>query len=262
MDEEIFIISAAMFAIFFGFGMALLWPLWRGVARRMGWLEGYGALPGEVRKLLEGVTWHAPSTGRFKAVARSFGRGSWRIVLFSPFVLCWALALWLTNPSLQGHENAVTSVAFSPDGRRILTGSDHARARLWDADTGELLWTSPVPFWNKSTWNGYDILVFLLLVFLFGFLPTTKLFDPGRRLYLRKPNPYLHLYDIPGVAPVAAVGLIPWRGRGGTAAPWQFPGTGRGWVPGADRLRRTMNRRVPITGRGRQRARQLCQRGR
>ncbi|VFN00643.1 MAG: hypothetical protein BECKG1743D_GA0114223_105371 [Candidatus Kentron sp. G] len=51
-----------------------------------------------------------------------------------------------------------------------------------------------MPFWNPSTWNEVDI-----LVFLFGFLPTTKLFDPGRRLYLRKPNPYLHLYDIPGV---------------------------------------------------------------
>jgi WD40 repeat protein/tetratricopeptide (TPR) repeat protein len=37
------------------------------------------------------------------------------------------------------HDNAVLAVAFSPDGRRILTGSADRTARLWDVGTGRLL---------------------------------------------------------------------------------------------------------------------------
>nr|VFK33737.1 MAG: WD40 repeat [Candidatus Kentron sp. MB]VFK76330.1 MAG: WD40 repeat [Candidatus Kentron sp. MB] len=442
LDEAILI--ATMFTGGTGLAMALLWPLWRGLSRRRGWLGNYGVLSGWPGGLWEGVSWLAPSTSRFRAVARSLGRALRRTLLFSPFVLCWTLVLWVTQPSLEGHGRwvssvafapngrgiltgswdhtailweaesgaevrrfrhsrgvgsvafspdgrriltgswddtarlweagtgqeirrfehlapiisvafapdgrkiltgsddivrlwdagsgaeirrfahrdwvrsvafspdgrriltgsgdhtvrlwdagsgqeirhfqhpsivasvafspdgqqiftgswdntarlwdaetgqeirrfqhsedvnsvafspdgqqiltgsdddtarlwdagsgeeirrfqhpwGVNSVAFSPDGRTILTGSDDGHASLWDADTGTLLWTSPVPFWNDSTWNRYDILVFAFLVFLFGFFPTIKLFDPGRRLYLGRPNPYLHLYDIPGV---------------------------------------------------------------
>ena len=35
-----------------------------------------------------------------------------------------------------GHGGEVNSVAFAPDGRTILTGSDDKTARLWDAATG------------------------------------------------------------------------------------------------------------------------------
>jgi WD40 repeat protein len=37
------------------------------------------------------------------------------------------------------HEKMVSGVAFSPDGKRILTGSDDQTTRLWDAATGEPL---------------------------------------------------------------------------------------------------------------------------
>ncbi len=46
---------------------------------------------------------------------------------------------------LQGHTNRITSVAFSPDGTTVLTGSFDYTARLWDIKTrlqlGELVTT-------------------------------------------------------------------------------------------------------------------------
>jgi WD40 repeat protein len=42
---------------------------------------------------------------------------------------------------LTGHSNLVVSVAFSPDGKTILTGSTDETARLWDAVTGQTLFT-------------------------------------------------------------------------------------------------------------------------
>lgn len=40
---------------------------------------------------------------------------------------------------LIGHTDGVSSVAFSPDGQRIVSGSDDNTARVWDANTGVLI---------------------------------------------------------------------------------------------------------------------------
>ena len=42
---------------------------------------------------------------------------------------------------LKGHNNLIASVAFSPDGQRIVTGGKDNTAKLWDATTGEELLT-------------------------------------------------------------------------------------------------------------------------
>ncbi|KIL63115.1 hypothetical protein M378DRAFT_55838, partial [Amanita muscaria Koide BX008] len=38
--------------------------------------------------------------------------------------------------SIRGHTKAVTSIAFSPDGKRIASGSDDKTIYIWDAETG------------------------------------------------------------------------------------------------------------------------------
>jgi WD40 repeat protein len=43
--------------------------------------------------------------------------------------------------ALMGHENRITSAAFSPDGKWLITTSSDKTARIWDAATGELLKT-------------------------------------------------------------------------------------------------------------------------
>jgi WD40 repeat protein len=40
---------------------------------------------------------------------------------------------------LSGHEARVTTLAFAPDGTRLLTGSDDKTAALWDVESGRLL---------------------------------------------------------------------------------------------------------------------------
>jgi WD40 repeat protein len=40
---------------------------------------------------------------------------------------------------LSGHDGAVQTVTFSPDGKRVVTGSSDGTARIWDAATGQPL---------------------------------------------------------------------------------------------------------------------------
>ncbi len=43
--------------------------------------------------------------------------------------------------TLEGHSNLVTSVSYSPDGTKIISGSDDKTIKIWDANKGEHLQT-------------------------------------------------------------------------------------------------------------------------
>ena len=48
----------------------------------------------------------------------------------------------------RGHEAAVNSVSFSPDGGRVVSGSNDRTVRVWDADTGEGIGNPLIGHWD------------------------------------------------------------------------------------------------------------------
>lgn len=63
------------------------------------------------------------------------------------------LRLWDASTGQQvcgftGHTDWVRSVAFTPDGKRILSGSDDETVRLWDTATGDEL-----AQWSWHSWS-------------------------------------------------------------------------------------------------------------
>jgi WD40 repeat protein/tRNA A-37 threonylcarbamoyl transferase component Bud32 len=63
----------------------------------------------------------------------------------------WQRQAHLDFLTLRGHRDWVVSVAYSPDGRRIATGSQDGTAKLWDAVTGKELFTLS----GQGSWRTY-----------------------------------------------------------------------------------------------------------
>jgi WD40 repeat protein len=56
-------------------------------------------------------------------------------------VRLWDAATGAPLQTLEGHSGPVSSVAFSPDGTQVVSGSHDMTVRLWDAATGAALQT-------------------------------------------------------------------------------------------------------------------------
>ena len=56
-------------------------------------------------------------------------------------ILIWDLETGAEIVPLEGHTDAVASLAFSKDGATVLTGSHDKTIRLWSAETGETIRT-------------------------------------------------------------------------------------------------------------------------
>jgi WD40 repeat protein len=50
---------------------------------------------------------------------------------------CWSMASETRPRRLEGHARSVTAVAFAPDGRTVVSGSEDGTIRFWNAYTGE-----------------------------------------------------------------------------------------------------------------------------
>jgi WD40 repeat protein len=61
--------------------------------------------------------------------------------------------VWNPECTITGHTGEVFSVAFSPDGKRVVSGSYDKLAKIWDAETGtEVSWCVGVRACVQCVW--------------------------------------------------------------------------------------------------------------
>jgi hypothetical protein len=102
-------------------------------------LSGGGVLHGTLALQNAGSGQLIRSFGQGTSSA-AFSRDGSRIVSSDrDKIYLWDAASGRPIQSFEGHAGDVHSVAFSPDGTRILSGSDDVTLKLWDAASGQLL---------------------------------------------------------------------------------------------------------------------------
>ena len=84
---------------------------------------------------------------------------------------------------LKGHSNWVVSLAFSPDGRRLISGAGDGTARIWSVETGKEIGRIRFPDRNRSSVYVHSV----------GFLPDGKtvfaLAEGGKLIIAKAPKP-------------------------------------------------------------------------
>ncbi len=109
-----------------GYGMP---PSCRSAARGKEWENGHNCTVGFRVALVRGT-----------AMALAGGPTEPSEPASPPDTLSEPVAV-VASRTLEGHAQTVQSVAFSPDGRRIVSGSADKSIRVWDADTGHEIMT-------------------------------------------------------------------------------------------------------------------------
>jgi WD40 repeat protein len=63
----------------------------------------------------------------------------------NPFVVFWDVQTGQEIKRLLGHTGGINGIAFSPNGQRLISGDYNGGLRLWDVQTGKLVWSVVVP---------------------------------------------------------------------------------------------------------------------
>jgi WD40 repeat protein len=121
----------------------------------------------------------------------------------------WEAATGRELLTLSGHHHYVTSMAWSPDGERLATGSFDRNAKVWDAATGRDLLTlkGHVSHVSSVAWSpdgkclasaGRDgvVQVYAMDIDLLMSLARSRV---TRNLTLEECRRYLHLDEVPPI---------------------------------------------------------------
>jgi WD40 repeat protein len=85
----------------------------------------------------ETVWWAVFSPDGRRAVSASGTLPGFGLPASDCTVRIWDVASGKELRRLEGHERAVRSAVFSPDGRRVLSGGQDKTLRLWDVESGK-----------------------------------------------------------------------------------------------------------------------------